>query len=429
MSTPAPIPLHTLRTHRTPLSALHFGAGNALLYAGDQDGWVSVTDTRARRAVCFWRAHDGGILGLEEWDGQLITQGRDNLVHIHSAFGAGTSAGAGTSTGTAVALPGLTPTLAPPRVAQTLHSNALNFCRFALAPIPSGTGRAAADADAKRKGKGKGKEALLVLPNLVDSELADVYHLPTLDRIHTAINYASRPKTASAGQDGRVEVWACRDWGGRYDGKRPGEDPVWARVWKGKGHNEAVMGMAVDRTFTRAFTVSADHMLCRYDLVQAQERGGRDVIRQYPMKQIGNASVAVSADGLVVAVGGWDGRIRLFSAATTKPLGTLVTHRETVHVLAFAAPAGAGHPAIEGRGGGDGEAGSETKDAAAGDDSASTTTDTTVQPLDLLDSDSDSDEDGAGGGLGEAPRARWLASGGKDTKVAIWALKDFRAGP
>ncbi len=75
------------------------------------------------------------------------------------------------------------------------------------------------------------------------------------------------------------------------------------------------MAMAVDRTISRAFTVSADHLLCRYDLanvLSSQEAGTEaaqeDVISSYSTKQIGNASIAISSDGRVVAVGGWDGK-------------------------------------------------------------------------------------------------------------------------
>lgn len=96
-------------------------------------------------------------------------------------------------------------------------------------------------------------------------------HLHVLgDRLVVAAGY----------EDGRVEVWSsARDslqtdagWDGRRD-----KAGVWTRLWEGKLHNEAgklgnsvelttVMAMAVDRAFTRAFTVSADHFLCRVDL-------------------------------------------------------------------------------------------------------------------------------------------------------------------
>jgi WD40 repeat protein len=78
------------------------------------------------------------------------------------------------------------------------------------------------------------------------------------------------------------------------------------------------MAMAVDRQLKRAFTASADHLVVRYDLStlldptaplqlaradQAPER-----VKSFSTGSIGNASIAVSHDGTVVAVGGWDGK-------------------------------------------------------------------------------------------------------------------------
>lgn len=68
----APAPFHLLRTHSAPLSALHINPSNSLLYTGDQDGYVGITDLSTRRVVRFWQAHQGGVLSLEEWDGHLI---------------------------------------------------------------------------------------------------------------------------------------------------------------------------------------------------------------------------------------------------------------------------------------------------------------------------------------------------------------------
>ena len=76
--------------------------------------------------------------------------------------------------------------------------------------------------------------------------------------------------------------------------------------------------MTVDKEMNRAFTVSADHLLCRYDFAKVlsldasiSNDAGR--ITSYSTKQIGNASLATSSDGKVIAVGGWDGKSVLLS--------------------------------------------------------------------------------------------------------------------
>lgn len=68
----APAPFHLLRNHSAPVSAVHINPPNALLYTGDQNGFVGITDLSSRRVIRFWQAHTGGILSLEEWDGHLI---------------------------------------------------------------------------------------------------------------------------------------------------------------------------------------------------------------------------------------------------------------------------------------------------------------------------------------------------------------------
>lgn len=123
-----------------------------------------------------------------------------------------------------------------------MDSNSLNFCRFALASYAGG--------------------ALMALPNLVDSELIDVYAMPSGKRLHSKVNFqakAAKGDTRSglvmavalqmigerlalvAGyEDGRLEVWACdaAALDKLWDGKTSAPGP-WQRLWTGKAHKEA----------------------------------------------------------------------------------------------------------------------------------------------------------------------------------------------
>jgi len=71
--TPPPTPFHILRAHQAPLSCLAFTEGNTHLLSGDQDGVVAITDLGTRRVVVSWKAHEGGVLGVGEWDGALVS--------------------------------------------------------------------------------------------------------------------------------------------------------------------------------------------------------------------------------------------------------------------------------------------------------------------------------------------------------------------
>jgi ASTRA-associated protein 1 len=74
---------------------------------------------------------------------------------------------------------------------------------------------------------------------------------------------------------------------------------IWKLDWSTKGHNEAIMGLTVDWDYDLAYSVSADHLLVKYDLIKHAKES-------VSTKQIGNSSVAVH-DG-IVAVGEWDGK-------------------------------------------------------------------------------------------------------------------------
>ena len=116
-------------------------------------------------------------------------------------------------------------------------------------------------------------EALLAVPGLIDSELVDIYALPSLRRLHASINYVQKRKpvysdsimppegrsglvmslhlafteqgilTLVAGfEDGRLEVWQCRrspGWESHWDARMSDGPALWEKAWDAKGHNEA----------------------------------------------------------------------------------------------------------------------------------------------------------------------------------------------
>jgi hypothetical protein len=132
--------------------------------------------------------------------------------------------------------------------------------------------------------------------------------------------------------------------------------------------------------------------------------------------------VALSQDGTVIAVGGWDGRVRLFSARSGKALGVLGYHRDSVQCLAFPTLVLDMIPPEDEAD----EAAGEGDSARKGDEESVEGADRDVMASTIeLGAESDSDDDGdrAGGG-GE--RDRWFASGGKDRRIALWELMDFK---
>jgi WD40 repeat protein len=68
----APTPFHVLRHHQSPLTHLSFSHRNDLLYSVDEEGNIAITDLAQRRVVASWKGHEGGVLGVGEWDGGLV---------------------------------------------------------------------------------------------------------------------------------------------------------------------------------------------------------------------------------------------------------------------------------------------------------------------------------------------------------------------
>ncbi|KAG8732687.1 cytochrome P450-dit2 [Ceratobasidium sp. 423] len=301
------------------------------------------------------------------------------------------------------------PNLSKPTLVSSMDVNALNYCRFSLYPVQSDPPR-----------------ALLALPNLIESELIDVWELPGRTRIHAAVGTIkgapTRKPFSDEGRDiyktgivmslhisqtetymrilagyesGTVTLWT-RPLSGS---PRSIEGNGWNKVWSVKNHLEAVMGMAVSRDNTMAASVSADHLICRYDLRPELDADAAQ-LAPHETKHLGSGAVGFQADGRVLGVAGWDGAVRLYSTGLrrgdgvganatvdrnrkVRSLGTLEHFKESCFAMAFA------NEVIE-----------------------------DMATLGPEDEDRNSLE-------ALKARSRWLAVGGKTGRVAIWELDSF----
>lgn len=149
----------------------------------------------------------------------------------------------------------------------------------------------------------------------------------------------------------------------------------WTQLWRYKEHTESVFALGLDPNARFAISVSADTKLVKYDLLN----GHVEKPLVHVGKHAGNGAVAIRRDGRVCAIGGWDGKVRLYSTKKVKSLGTLTYHKDGCFAVCFA------RPVIS----------SEVEDE---------------EELEVAEIVS---------------RGLWLASGGKDSRICIWPLISF----
>ncbi|KAL0954817.1 hypothetical protein HGRIS_003762 [Hohenbuehelia grisea] len=407
---PAPLPAHLLRLHSFPITCLAFSGHNERIYSGDTSGTVVITSTRSLRPIASWPAHTDTLLGIQEWCSWILTHGRDNKLHVWKTV---EDLPSSVTIGGSATVPNLVPELC-----YSMDVNALNYCRFSLftLSVPFDTSDLPPGRHLAKQEK-QLPQALIALPNLVESTMADIWVLPSCQRVHAAVGTPADKSFSlpGRGQDGiimalhvytiasitdpnaasssaagargdELRLLCAHESGGvvlrRYSGPKSHsvEGTGWDVIWKVKLHTEAIMSMRVSPDNSSALTVSVDHIIGRYNLQTHTESDAGVIFRT---KHPGNSAIAIRHDGKVCAIAGWDGKVRLYSVKSMKPLGTLSYHKEGCQAVEFACPVG--------------------KDCGDGTD-------------DELDEE-DKEE-----------KARWLVAGGKDTRISIWGLMSFTKG-
>ncbi|GAA5991037.1 hypothetical protein JCM11641_006598 [Rhodosporidiobolus odoratus] len=454
-----PGPSYILRTHAAPVSVLHFTDCGRFLLSGDTDGFVALWHLMTFRPRFVWKAHDGGLLGVREWGSGALTQGRDNLIRYFplppaSASTTSPSAALPTSPSTAVSRTSAPAAPAPaspsaglsPKEAEwEMPINAMNFCRFSLF-----TG----DRDGKEGvGQDEQAEGLVAVVSLTKDEFVDVFHMPSQSRVHRSIGagaWAVGEKTGSvmavhlfsllnstspasspdaAKGDSRLHLLIAYESGQlalfrftptvRFESKAAGsgigfempmkgrmvdEGEGWEMVWVEKGHRDAVMSFALSADKRFAYTVGADHFLCKYrvfDLNEEEAALPRVLCESTPSP--GKAGIAVREDGKLLATAGWDGELRLNSAKTLSPLAVLSHHRTSLQAVAFSPLSSLNSSSPLRR-----TPLSSLVDAEGDDEEGS-------------DNEEDGKEEEKGRGR------KWLAAAGQEGKISLWEVYPPRA--
>ncbi|KAG9050939.1 ASTRA complex subunit [Tulasnella sp. UAMH 9824] len=201
---------------------------------------------------------------------------------------------------------------------------------------------------------------------------------------HPSRSSVSQLRLLTAYENGGLCLWVRTE----IEKETSVEGRGWEASWQTKAHADAIFALDISPSKAFAITASADNLLVRYGLQDNGESGeGQTATLVHRTKHPGNGTLVISPDGRVCAVGGWDGKIRLYSTKSFKSLGSLDYHKGVLQSVAFA------HPE------------STTPSPSSGDE----------------DDDELGPED-------KEKRTRWLISAGVDKRVAIWELMDFTKG-
>ncbi|PWN36993.1 WD40 repeat-like protein [Meira miltonrushii] len=320
----SPSPIHALRL--VQLKHHDEGKSAAFILAGDSQGRVSFSSLNDVRPRYFWKAHEKGVLGVDiiELDGKLaiLSQGRDNKLHAHQIQ-------LSNITSLAVLPSRIQDDLTVPDLIWSLDVNALNYCPMSVLHTPQ----------SRQTGP------LVAIPHTLDSGFIDVIQLSPEERIARAVGQAdiqsngSRAQRApmcmsmqllgpKSGEEGlRIiagyEDGYMRSWSLRQDGSSDLE-------WESRKHNESIMSSACSQDRAFAVSVGADDIIALYTLYQKYQRA-----KITKSRAMGHASVAIRKDGKLIAVGGWDGNVRLFDN-DLQHSASLRYHKDTVQAVAFA---------------------------------------------------------------------------------------------
>ncbi|KAI8638890.1 WD40-repeat-containing domain protein [Parasitella parasitica] len=285
-----PPPTYIFREHKSTVNYVHFFCQDQYLASCDADGWVIVWRMKTRRVVKKWKAHKDSCLKVVTMDEHtLISQGRDNMIYIWKLHIEGENQ--------------------DPTVDASIVYNALGFCKFSLHMTQD-------------------ESSLICFPSK-DIAMFDIYDLTYQCYVLQNIGQTDSG-THRLGACMAIELFKTSDGLFVLSAYESGSIALWeikeskpVLIWQRKEHQEP------DSSRIFAISSSVDNQICKHSLTTG------DVINKITIKKSGIMAVKIRPDNKVFALGGCDGRIRLFSVKSMKALAVLSYHKDTVYGVNF----------------------------------------------------------------------------------------------
>ncbi|KAF7945910.1 uncharacterized protein EAE97_004948 [Botrytis byssoidea] len=428
----APQPSYILRGHATPIHVAKFIRGNTRLVTGDAEGLVVMWSLESRRGTAVWRAHEGVLLGVGEWGEGVVTHGKDNKLIIWKLPPSEEE-----FMSKVLPVDTVSEERRKPWILHILDVNTMNFCAFAMCPLYADIkvkedeekGKDAT-AEVKIQKDEKGKDQLLIaVPNTLTSESIDIFHIPTLHRLHNipspgpekpgmimCLSLFFHPITKcltvlSGYEDGSVSIFSLTSplspFSTSPSTAPSSRSPQWNTIYHSKSHIQPILSLSLDPSPDRKFflTSGADDRIIKYLIPttttpfslsppashsKAILSSTKDEPKILKTAHAGQQSIEMRNDGKIAVTAGWDGRARVYGVAKMRELAVLKWHKDGCFAVAVA-------DVLEGV---EVESGGSEKGKEL------------VGRLGQLDV--------KGERLRKARETHWVAVGGKDGKVSLW---------
>ncbi|KAI7863092.1 WD40-repeat-containing domain protein [Spinellus fusiger] len=314
MSAP-PAPSYIFRGHAAAITTLVYFNKDEYLVSGDANGVIIIWRMKTRRPILQWKAHKESCLCVRLYQDRLVSQGRDDTVHVWKLS--------------------LETQETQPQCLFSIAYDSLNFCQLSLHTVCNTVS----------------DQVLIAFPSQGDTCLIDIYDLscqswlirsvgkdqPNLHRkgLCMAVQILDAPSNLEqlsllvGYEDGSVAKLLCDV-----------TQKVTSIAWETKLHKEPVLSMAINTDATWAISTSADNELVKYCLLTG-------TAISHSLKKSGISAVAIRSDDKLIATAGHDGRTRLFSSQL-RPLAVLACHRQSVYAAAFASVLNKDHWLVSG---------------------------------------------------------------------------------
>lgn len=227
-----------------------------------------------------------------------------------------------------------------PWLLHSIHVNTLNFCAFSMCDLPI------VQTSTQSSQNTTTRPLLVAVPGTREGHV-DVFSLPSERRLHS-IPPAEEGKTGMVMAlrilhiNTSLYLIVGTESGLTSVQKLNSNSDRWETTYISKPHTQPVLSLDVTSITpslataaaadVRYFTSSADALITINPIGKQDEN---KPLKTSQTKHSGQQSLSVRSDGKIFATGGWDGRIRVYSAKSLKELAVLKWHKEGVYGVAF----------------------------------------------------------------------------------------------